>query len=75
MVIDGAAVRDVLLPKVLPGWLLVRVKAVAINPTDWKHVAWGGADIRCRVGCDHAGVVEEVGDNVDGWKKGDRIAG
>ncbi|KAM3427391.1 hypothetical protein MY4824_009477 [Beauveria thailandica] len=70
-----AAVRDVLLPKVLPGWLLVRVKAVAINPTDWKHVAWGGADIGCRVGCDYAGVVEEVGDNVDGWKKGDRIAG
>ncbi|KAM3514306.1 hypothetical protein MY11210_002096 [Beauveria gryllotalpidicola] len=30
-----AAVRDVLLPKVLPAWLLVRVKAVvAINPTD-----------------------------------------
>ncbi|EGX93673.1 alcohol dehydrogenase, putative [Cordyceps militaris CM01] len=70
-----AGVRDVLLPKVLPGWLLVRVKAVAINPTDWKHVAWGGADIGCRVGCDYAGIVEEVGENVSGWKIGERIAG
>ncbi|KAI6777651.1 alcohol dehydrogenase [Emericellopsis cladophorae] len=70
-----AAVRDVLQPKVRNGWLLVRVKAVAINPTDWKHVAWAAADVGCRVGCDYAGVVEEVGANVTNFKPGDRITG
>jgi NADPH:quinone reductase-like Zn-dependent oxidoreductase len=70
-----AAVRDVLVPKARDGWVLVRIKAVAINPTDWKHVAWGAADIGCRVGCDYAGIVEEVGENVMNFKPGDRIAG
>lgn len=70
-----AAVREVLLSKVLDDWVLVRIKAVAINPTDWKHVAWGAADIGCRVGCDYSGVVEEVGGNVTNFQKGDRICG
>ncbi|KAF2965467.1 hypothetical protein GQX73_g8073 [Xylaria multiplex] len=25
---------------VYDGWVLVKVKAVALNPTDWKHVEW-----------------------------------
>lgn len=70
-----AAVREVLLPKVRPGWLLVRVKAVAINPTDWKHVGWGAADVGCRVGCDYAGIVEEIGEDVTNFKPGDRVTG
>jgi NADPH:quinone reductase-like Zn-dependent oxidoreductase len=69
------AVREVLMPIVREGWVLVKVKAVALNPTDWKHVEWGKADIGCRVGCDYAGVVEEVGDKVTNFKKGDRITG
>ncbi|CAG7921934.1 unnamed protein product [Penicillium olsonii] len=69
------AVRDVLMPKVRDGWLLVKVKAVGINPTDWKHVRFGAADIGCRVGCDYAGIVEEVGPNVTNFVKGDRITG
>ncbi|OHX01166.1 putative zinc-binding dehydrogenase [Colletotrichum incanum] len=42
---------------------LVKIIAVAVNPTDWKHienVEYFGC-IGCRVGCDYAGVVEEVG--------------
>lgn len=70
-----AAVRQVLLPKVRDDWILVRVKAVAVNPTDWKHVGYGAADIGCRVGCDYAGVVEEVGQNVTSLHKGDRVWG
>jgi len=70
-----AAVREVLMPIVPDGWVLVKVKAVALNPTDWKHVEWGMADIGCRVGCDYAGIVEDVGDKVTNFKKGDRITG
>jgi NADPH:quinone reductase-like Zn-dependent oxidoreductase len=70
-----AAIRDVLLPVVRDDWVLAKVEAVAINPTDWKHVAWGFADIGCRVGCDYAGIVEEVGSKVTNFSKGDRIMG
>jgi NADPH:quinone reductase-like Zn-dependent oxidoreductase len=47
-----AAVRDVFMPILRDEWVLVKVKAVGINPTDWKHVSYGIADVGCRVGCD-----------------------
>ncbi|KAH8723024.1 oxidoreductase-like protein [Phaeosphaeriaceae sp. PMI808] len=73
----GVAVlkTDVPLPKLTKDdWVLVKTKAIALNPTDWKsltHRASPGSI----VGCDYAGVVEEVGKNVTGLKVGDRIAG
>ncbi|KAI1191561.1 putative alcohol dehydrogenase [Nemania serpens] len=70
-----ATVQDVFMPLVRDDWVLVKVKAVAINPTDWKHVALGGADVGCRVGCDYAGVVEKIGSKVTNFKVGDRITG
>ncbi|EED13642.1 alcohol dehydrogenase, putative [Talaromyces stipitatus ATCC 10500] len=70
-----AAVRDVLMPIVRDGWVLVKIKAIGINPTDWKHIAYGAADVGCRVGCEYAGIVEEVGSKVTNLKKGDRITG
>ncbi|KAJ5731440.1 alcohol dehydrogenase [Penicillium malachiteum] len=73
MELKVAAVREVLLPVVRDDWVLVKVKAVAINPTDWKHIDYGAADIGCRVGVDYAGIVEEVGSKVTNFFKGDRI--
>lgn len=64
-----AVVHDMLMPIVHDGWVLVKVKAAGINPTDWKHVRYGGVDIGCRVGCDYAGVVED-GSKVSNFTKG-----
>jgi NADPH:quinone reductase-like Zn-dependent oxidoreductase len=66
---------DVPLPK-LPAdnWVLVKTKAVALNPTDWKSIA-NRASPGSIAGCDYAGVVEEVGKSVKGLKVGDKIAG
>ena len=66
---------DVPLPK-LPAdnWLLVKTKAVALNPTDWKSIEWSTAP-GALAGCDYAGIVEEVGKAVTNYKVGDRIAG
>lgn len=62
-------------PKLRDDYILVKTKAVALNPTDWKHIdflAGPGA----RVGCDYSGIVEEVGSKVqNGIKVGDRVAG
>lgn len=75
---DGktAHITDVVVPEPAEGWLLVRVKAVAINPTDWKHVAKGWAPVGSRVGCDYAGVVEKIGlGDTAGFSVGDPVAG
>ncbi|RVX68794.1 hypothetical protein B0A52_07680 [Exophiala mesophila] len=66
-------------PKLRPGYLGVNVKAVALNPTDWKHVDRFNADgslYGCVSGCDYAGVVAETGTGYSKqWKVGDRICG
>lgn len=70
-----AKVVDVSVPKLRDDYILVKTKAIALNPTDWKHVDFV-APPGTRIGCDYAGIVEEVGSKVTkGFKKGDRVAG
>lgn len=73
---DGvAAVRDAPIPKLRDEYVLVKIKAVGLNPTDWKSIDTKNADVGSRVGCDYAGVVLEAGSKVTKFKKGDRIGG
>jgi NADPH:quinone reductase-like Zn-dependent oxidoreductase len=66
---------DVPLPKLTgDDWILVKTKAVALNPTDWKNIATATAPGSI-AGCDYAGTVTEVGKNVTDLKVGDRVAG
>ncbi|KAI5120695.1 hypothetical protein M0805_007658 [Coniferiporia weirii] len=63
------------IPKPGPGELVVKIHATALNPVDWK--------IRARnffvekypviLGSDSSGTVEEVGESVQGFAKGDRV--
>ena len=55
--------------------LVIRSCAVAINPVDWKQQDLGlFIDAYPFIfGCDVAGIVEEVGTSVVGFKKGDRV--
>ncbi|KAH7011085.1 putative zinc-binding oxidoreductase ToxD [Ilyonectria destructans] len=70
-----AGLFDVPLPVPARGEVLVRTKAVALNPSDWKAITWMDT-LNFTIGCDYAGIVEEVGEGVEkDWKKGDRIAG
>jgi NADPH:quinone reductase-like Zn-dependent oxidoreductase len=59
-------------------YIIVKTTAVAVNPTDWKHVDRAdqvGAGTSY-IGCDYAGTVVEVGPAVTKkFNKGDRIAG
>ncbi|KAF2277950.1 oxidoreductase [Westerdykella ornata] len=68
-------VTDAPLPSLPPSdYILVKVIAVALNPTDWKHIE--RVDSKATVGCDFAGIVEEVGPNPSkSFQKGDRVAG
>ncbi|KAI1268913.1 putative alcohol dehydrogenase [Xylariaceae sp. FL1019] len=70
-----AGIRDVPMPKIRDEWVLVKTKAVAVNPTDWKHVDFSWTNVGSRIGCDYAGIVVAVGSKVAGLEKGDRVAG
>ncbi|KAF3397061.1 hypothetical protein DPV78_008280 [Talaromyces pinophilus] len=69
-------VTDRPVPKLRDDYILVKPVAVALNPTDWKHAAFGLSAEGGLLGCDFAGIIEEVGSKVaKKWKKGERIAG
>src|ERR1700761_2595575 len=62
------------IPSLRPDYILVKTIAVALNPTDWKHI--GLVEGSPTVGCDYAGIVEAVGSAVTKlFKPGDRVAG
>ncbi|KAI0409037.1 putative zinc-binding oxidoreductase ToxD [Xylaria palmicola] len=71
----NAVLQPIPVPQLRDDYILVRTVAIALNPTDWTTLDAAG-DNGTLVGCDYAGVVEEVGKAVTGdFKKGDRIAG
>ncbi|KAI1175340.1 putative zinc-binding oxidoreductase ToxD [Nemania sp. FL0916] len=73
----NAVLKPIPIPHLRDDYILVRTVAVALNPTDWTTLDAPGDD-GTLVGCDYAGVVEEVGRAVNvtrGFRKGDRVAG
>ncbi|KAI1458276.1 oxidoreductase-like protein [Annulohypoxylon moriforme] len=71
----AAVIPNAPIAKLRPGFVKVKTVAVALNPTDWKHIDGYGAP-GCVVGCDYAGIVEEIGPDVKkSIKVGDKIAG
>ena len=63
-------------PKLLPGHVLVRVRAVALNHLDvWVRRGWPGLTLAWPhiPGCDVAGTVEEVAPGVRGISAGDAV--
>lgn len=68
-------VRERDIPKPGPGQLLVKVESAALNPADWK-IREKGVFIRsfpAVMGCEGAGTVQEIGADVVGFSKGDRV--
>jgi NADPH:quinone reductase-like Zn-dependent oxidoreductase len=73
-----ANVKSISDPRPAPNELLIRVKAVALNPVDSLYVFNPLALTGRVIGSDFAGVVDALGDAVpptSGLKLGDRVAG
>ena len=68
-------VNTIPVPKPGPGEILVKVKAAALNPVDWKVQKYGifVEKYPAILGTDVAGDVEELGEGVTDFKKGDRV--
>ncbi|KAH9481157.1 Dehydrogenase orsE [Psilocybe cubensis] len=58
-----------------PGEILIKIQATSLNPVDWKIQKYGifVEEFPAVIGCDIAGDVEELGEGVIGFKKGDRV--
>ncbi|KAJ9612482.1 hypothetical protein H2200_004079 [Cladophialophora chaetospira] len=70
-----AVLKQINIPKLPDDYILVRTMTIALNPTDWTTLDAVGDD-GTLMGCDYAGIVEEVGKAVKKrFKKGDRVAG
>ncbi|WQF78773.1 Putative GroES-like superfamily, alcohol dehydrogenase-like, NAD(P)-binding domain superfamily [Colletotrichum destructivum] len=66
-----AKVQEVAKPQPGPGEILIKVSAVAQNPTDWKSTA--AVPAGRIVGCDFAGTIADP--NGTSFKPGQRVAG
>ncbi|KFY27075.1 hypothetical protein V493_03710 [Pseudogymnoascus sp. VKM F-4281 (FW-2241)] len=72
---EGVELKDIPIPTISSQEILVKVQAVALNPTDFKHIDMLSPR-NAVIGCDYAGVVSSVGKEAPGgWEVGDRVAG
>lgn len=67
-------------PSIQADQVLVKVKAVSINPMDWKirkgeMKLMSGSKFPKHTGADFAGIIEAVGTAVTNFKKGDEVFG
>jgi NADPH:quinone reductase-like Zn-dependent oxidoreductase len=70
---------EVARPKPGEGELLVKVRAAAVNPVDWKiREGLGdmfGMKLPMLLGCEVAGTVDAVGNDVKNFSTGDEVYG
>ncbi len=76
----GLWMEDVPIPSIGPNDVLIRIHTSAICGTDmhiWNWDAWSQKTIPVpmHVGHEYAGVIEKIGDEVEGYKVGDRVSG
>jgi len=73
----GVEVRDIPVPKIAPDEVLIRVRAAAICGSDLGIYDYTPAYSRMRLpvvlGHEFAGVIEEAGDEVEGFGVGDKV--
>lgn len=77
---DVLQVTETEIPAILQNEILVKVKAVSINPLDWKIFKgelkiMSGSKFPKEVGIDFSGIVEKTGSSVSKFKIGDHVFG
>ena len=72
--IDNLNLKEVEKPQVKAGQVLVKVKAVGLNPVDSMVINFIPVNSEKIPGAEFAGEIEEVGEGVKELKKGDRVS-
>ncbi|WP_075590170.1 NADP-dependent oxidoreductase [Labilibacter marinus] len=80
--VENLKIKDIEKPSLKSNEVLVETKAIGINPADWKVRSEEqalkmliGATENVILGWDVAGVIAEVGNEVTGFKVGDKVFG
>lgn len=78
--IDDLQMSDVEIPSIQPDEFLIKVKAVAINPLDWKKLEGQlkiitGKKFPKGIAFDFSGVIEKTGSSTTHYKVGDAVFG
>ena len=69
----SVVIRDIEIPTPKPGQVLIRVVVSGTNPKDWKVPKWQPNNL-INQGDDIAGYVEAVGEGVQNFRAGDKVA-
>jgi NADPH:quinone reductase-like Zn-dependent oxidoreductase len=73
---DGKVkLESVPIPEPAQGQVRIKVRAVSVNPVDWKIADRAAPGTKQIAGKDVAGVVDAVGAGVTPWKTGDAVIG
>jgi NADPH:quinone reductase-like Zn-dependent oxidoreductase len=77
---DVLQVVDTPVPAISGNDVLVKIKAVSINPLDWKIFKgemkmMSGSKFPKGVGIDFSGIIEKTGSSTTSFKKGDEVFG
>lgn len=68
------AVEEIPVPEIDEDEVLIKNVAIALNPTDWKHVDFT-TNVGTIPGCDFSGTVVQIGKSVTNFAVGDHVAG
>lgn len=71
---EAKLVTDRPLPALRDHHILVKVVCIALNPADWKHIDFMSSP-GALLGYDYSGIVEQIGQGVTRFAKGDRVCG
>lgn len=70
-----ATVSECAIPVPAKDEVVVKVAAVCLNPIDWKILYGAKSSAPTILGCDLAGTVASIGDDVTAIEVGDRVIG
>lgn len=73
--IENIEIRDIDIPKIQQNEVLIKIKAIGVNPVDWKGLESGEFGDSYILGTDVSGVIEKIGSEVTRFKIGDAIIG
>jgi NADPH:quinone reductase-like Zn-dependent oxidoreductase len=73
--IENIEIRNIPIPKIQQNEVLIKIKAIGVNPVDWKGLESGEFGDSYILGTDISGVVEKIGSEVTKFKIGDEIIG